>query len=207
MLSGPRVDIYVGPKKKHYQLPKLLLRYYSPILGKCFNGSFEEARTQTLELPKDDINHFELLFERIMSGSFSGNSKESVKTWNVEECISFIQYTLKYGLGDVGGYLICNRMQILYGKDCPLEPGVIELVFKAVPPGYELRSVIAQAAICQDGVCGHGIGKYREQEENVDGFAQEVLLQLRQHMFSWKWYSPVSARYLEFAQDPIVGWE
>lgn len=38
MISGPKVDIYVGPTKKHYSLPKLLLCHYSTYFDRCFNG-------------------------------------------------------------------------------------------------------------------------------------------------------------------------
>jgi len=45
MLSGPRVDIYVGEKKKHYRLPKLMLCHYWPFFDKCFNVHFQEGQT------------------------------------------------------------------------------------------------------------------------------------------------------------------
>ena len=43
-MSGPKVDIYVGPKSKHYRVPKDILCYYSTYFDRCFNGQVKEAK-------------------------------------------------------------------------------------------------------------------------------------------------------------------
>lgn len=68
MISGPKVDIYVGAQKKHYNLPKLLLCHYSDFFDVCFNGNFAEAQSQKLELPDDQVEEFELLLEYMLRG-------------------------------------------------------------------------------------------------------------------------------------------
>jgi hypothetical protein len=69
MISGPKVDIYVGEKKKHYRPPKLLLCHYSDFFDCCFNGNFAEALSQKLELPEDLVEEFEILLEYMLRGS------------------------------------------------------------------------------------------------------------------------------------------
>jgi hypothetical protein len=70
MISGPKVDVYVGPTKKHYSLPKLLLCHYSDFFDCCFNGNFAEAQSQKLELPEDLVEEFEILLEYMLSGGW-----------------------------------------------------------------------------------------------------------------------------------------
>lgn len=69
MISGPKVDIYMGLQKMHYNLPKLLLCHYSDFFECCFNGNFAEAQSQKLELPDDQVEEFEFLLEYMLRGS------------------------------------------------------------------------------------------------------------------------------------------
>jgi hypothetical protein len=75
MISGPKVDLYVGPSKKHYHLPKLLLCHYSDFFDSCFNGGFIETLSQTLYLPEDRIEDFEILLEFMLRGTSPGSIK------------------------------------------------------------------------------------------------------------------------------------
>ena len=73
MISGPKVDLYVGPTKKHYNLPKLLLCHYSDFFDSCFNSGFYETLSQTLYLPEDRIEEFEILLEFMLRGVTPGS--------------------------------------------------------------------------------------------------------------------------------------
>jgi hypothetical protein len=75
MISGPKVDLYIGPSKKHYNLPKLLLCHYSDFFDSCFNGGFIETLSQTLYLPEDRIEDFEILLEVMLRGTSPGSIK------------------------------------------------------------------------------------------------------------------------------------
>jgi hypothetical protein len=103
MLSGPRVDIYVGKENKHYLLPKLLLCHYSPFFDKCFNGLFKEGQTQKLELPDDKVEFFELLVEYMLHEKVQDStmfSKDRTFEDDKDHCIEFIAYAEKYGVGE-----------------------------------------------------------------------------------------------------------
>jgi BTB/POZ domain len=88
MISGPKVDVYVGPDRKHYSLPKLLLCHYSQFFDRCFNGGFAEAISQSLDLPGDRVEDFEILLEYILRGT-SGSMKiteVSTEEYHIQQC-------------------------------------------------------------------------------------------------------------------------
>ena len=58
-ISGPKVDIYIGPKSKHYRVPKDILCYNSTYFDRCFNGQVKEAKEQKLSLPEDRPEFFQ----------------------------------------------------------------------------------------------------------------------------------------------------
>lgn len=58
-----------------------------------------------------------------------------------------------------------------------MEPQHIETVFRVLPEGHELRGWVAIIAL----KFGLTDGSYEVQEKRVDGFAAEMLEQLRKH--------------------------
>jgi hypothetical protein len=80
MISGPKVDLYVGEEKKHYNLPKPLLCHYSDYFDACFNGNFSEAQSQKLELPDDKVQEFEILLEYMLRGTTQSIEFKEVST-------------------------------------------------------------------------------------------------------------------------------
>jgi hypothetical protein len=84
---------------KHYNLPKDVLCYYSPVLDRCLNGGFKEAKELKLTLPEDDPFMFELLMGYMFGGmgevEFSKDPGESY-----DYCWEFIEYTEKYDVTD-----------------------------------------------------------------------------------------------------------
>jgi len=75
MISGPKVEVFVGAHSKRYNLPKLLLCHYSDFFDICFNGSFGETLTQSLSLPEDKVEDFEILLEFMLRGTTPGSIK------------------------------------------------------------------------------------------------------------------------------------
>ena len=69
-LRGPQVIISVGPEKVRYPLPKgRLVQDDVPFFKAAFTGSFEEAATNILELPNEEVQVFDLFVEWLMSGA------------------------------------------------------------------------------------------------------------------------------------------
>lgn len=191
MISGPRVDIYVGQDKKHYPLPKLLLCYYSPYFDRCFNGNFKEGESQKLELPEDEVADFELLIEHLLTGSISMETiKATTKSWNLERCIGFLSYTDKYLLGEVASNVIMDSTKsFLANRSQALKSSQIEVVFRALPAQHPLRVMMVRAAISK------GLEPHRYPELELEGFAAEVLEQQREMGQTWSWFDPAQSEH------------
>lgn len=161
-MSGSRVDIYVGPQKKHYTLPKKLLCYYSEYFERCFNGNFIEGQTQKLTLDEDKVEDFEILLEYMISGGIISKDAVSVKETGqlgLKRCMEFIQYTDKYGMGDASSAVYDTLQKVLpttlinmdgiYGgaQGAGIQPSHVETVFRVTTSGSPLRMMILQAAL------------------------------------------------------------
>jgi len=65
LYQGPNVTVYVGQTKETFQLPKLLLCYYSPYFDRAFNGEFIEAAEQSIHMQETSIEAFQALIQFI----------------------------------------------------------------------------------------------------------------------------------------------
>ncbi|KAI9703687.1 MAG: hypothetical protein M1836_007457 [Candelina mexicana] len=68
VLSGSKVDVYVGPNRVHFQLPKDVLCRQSSYFDKALNGDFREGKEQRLELPHEDVKTFKRLLKWMLTG-------------------------------------------------------------------------------------------------------------------------------------------
>lgn len=135
MLQGPNVDIYVGPNKKHFVLPKLLLCHYSKYFERCFNGGFKEAETQELALPEDEVYYFEALLEVMLQGKISEGfaNKEvrfltsrviyyvgdriSCRNLLIKKCLDLLRYADKYDLGALAADIVYDPLYFIWLSD------------------------------------------------------------------------------------------
>lgn len=101
MISGPRVDIYIGSDKEYRSVPKDLLCSYSPFFDRCFNGSFREAHEQKLELPEEKIEDFDIFLEFILRGTIAVKPGLRGAEETISQCLDFLKFADKYQLGDV----------------------------------------------------------------------------------------------------------
>jgi hypothetical protein len=175
-ISSPKVEILLGPKKKIYSVPKDLLCYYSNYFDRCFNGGFMEATHQMLILEEDAIADFELLLDYILTGSIAAHFDQSQSDEAaLNKCMTFIEYADKYDVADVGLAVYDALMKILHcNGSVVLKPTHIEIVYAAFPKGHRLRTLIASTAM--KAVFGNE-RLYKQQVQDVDGFAAEVILQ------------------------------
>ncbi|KFY01007.1 hypothetical protein O988_02967 [Pseudogymnoascus sp. VKM F-3808] len=61
LMGGDIVTVYVGPREKRYSVHKALLTSQSEYFEKALNGKFKEADEQTIRLPEDSPDAFNLL--------------------------------------------------------------------------------------------------------------------------------------------------
>ncbi|OBT49086.1 hypothetical protein VE00_00116 [Pseudogymnoascus sp. WSF 3629] len=61
LMGSDIVTVYVGPREKRYSIHKALLTSQSEYFEKALNGKFKEADEQTIRLPEDSPDAFDLL--------------------------------------------------------------------------------------------------------------------------------------------------
>lgn len=195
MMSGPKVDIYVGKSKKHYPIPKQLLEHYSPYFDKCFNGSFIEGQTQKLKLPEDSVEDFDVLLDYMVYGNVS-EVLDVLKTGKdtVRRCMSFFEYADKYGIADVEEAIHdpLEKALVAYGAE-EFHARYIEVVYRITPSNSPLRILMAKAALSFAGL-DNDIHPYQKQEEQVEGFAADLLKQTRASLDDTYWTDPLTGK-------------
>ena len=116
--------------------------------------------------------------------------------------MNFIRYADKYNLAAAAEVVyepLREALQHSYGDGKPIKlvckpraprisPSDIELIFGVMPAGSRLRSLAAQGALSNNGM---QLG-YLKQEREVDGYAAELLVQIRASIKSdTKWTDPI----------------
>ncbi|APA15237.1 hypothetical protein sscle_14g100070 [Sclerotinia sclerotiorum 1980 UF-70] len=198
MIMGPRVKVFVGPKRKLFDLPKDLLSYYSPVLDRCFNGRLIESQTQTANLPEDSTDDFEVLVEYILRHEISYTlSISNCGTNTAQRCISFLRFADKYDLGNISNavYNVLRPALVKYGKNY-FKASYIEDMFALTRTGDRLRELMADAAISFGGIellrAFGWPGLFHEQESEVKGFSPVLFQQLMKATLTIKIMDPFS---------------
>jgi hypothetical protein len=116
--------------------------------------------------------------------------------------MNFIRYADKYNLAEAAEVVyepLREALQHSYREGKPIKlicklraprifPSDIELIFCVMPVGSRLRSLAAQAALSYNGMQAG----YLKQGREVDGFAAELLVQIRARIKSdTKWTDPI----------------
>lgn len=208
-MSGPRVDIFVGPQRKQYKLPKLLLCHYSKFFDRCFNGNFLEGATQTLELPEDKVEYFDVLVDFMLHGRVSPEAvAAATSSWehgcDVDrpppyEYFKIIEYADKYKLAEATTSLVEPYLETHFITCEPVEQQ-IELIYRAFPAGNIIRSTVAQGYLSSE--MPFRDSGFEEQEQNVVGFAAEVLAELRKCLTRVEWLDPITGMARIFNPNP-----
>ncbi|GAB1736337.1 hypothetical protein NU219Hw_g7002t1 [Hortaea werneckii] len=140
LLSGPLVDIYVGPDKRHWCLHRNLLCHHSTYFETEFEGH-EVPRTmkadgQTLDLPDDDPVGFELLVKWLYQGQLE-NSLEGTDEQKYEHAVAC--YKL---------YLLCEKFDMIKLKNSAMDlyrQGLHEA--QLVPDADEINEIYRKAPV------------------------------------------------------------
>jgi len=198
-MDGPRVDIYVGPEKKHYRLPKNLLCYFSEYFDRCFNGYFTETQTQKLTLEEDRVDFFEVLLRYMKGGGVICEhamtvSEHTTGEAGYMECWEFIEFADKFFLGDAISALYSSLEFVLpiYRNDTPagvrlreyqvkkVDASDVKTVFRITSPKNPVRQLFATAALVGAGfelttLINTGIPK----DLKIDGFSEDLLAEVK----------------------------
>jgi hypothetical protein len=172
----------------YQSLSYVITRHFPSIVSMA---NFKEGLTQRLELPEDSVEILEVLLELMQRHSVSDilwvkeNGEEAA-----QRCIDFLEYAEKQRSGGVSVFVFDALRHALKksGKEW-FSADWIEIVFNATSAPNPLRNNIVQA-LPFEGVKGSK-AKFRKQEEEVEGFAAEILQQIRKCMATIVWHGPL----------------
>ncbi|KAI7238340.1 hypothetical protein KC330_g2592 [Hortaea werneckii] len=140
LLSGPLVDIYVGPDKRHWCLHRNLLCHHSSYFETEFEGhevpKTMMAEGQKLDLPDDDPVGFELLVKWLYQGQLE-NSLQGTDEQKYEHAVAC--YKL---------YLLCEKFDMIKLKNLAMDlyrQGLHEA--QLVPDADEINEIYRRAPV------------------------------------------------------------
>lgn len=190
--------MFVGKETRHFEVPKNLLTSHSPVFKAMLCGGFKEAHEQKIDLPEDNVEHFQALLEVLVGWNPAYIFTETRQN-GVSKCMLFLEYTEKYQVKDAAHpiiYVALRKVFLEWGSRDPRQFAIlgedIETVFEACSAGSPLRSLITSAAISFGGL--QNPFRYREQELNVEGFAAEVTQQMRESLVDRMYICPLDKR-------------
>ncbi|KAK0124405.1 hypothetical protein ONS95_009366 [Cadophora gregata] len=216
MMSGEKIKIYIGQEEKLYLVPRALICYYSGFLNTHFTKDvcIRQASTwHKAKWAKNNAKHlydcqpeqFDMLLECMIQGAISKrwtNSREAI-----EKCMALVEYSGNIDMGD----LVCEAVleplrQAIKNparrpppsnfnvprRDIPqrsFTEDEIKVVFNVTKTGNALRALVAQDVLSREGLKGT---TFEDAENNVPGFAAEVLKQFRKSASFWVWTDPIN---------------
>ncbi|CAG8972243.1 hypothetical protein HYALB_00001641 [Hymenoscyphus albidus] len=193
LTQGPRVDIYVGDEKEHFSAPKNLLCYYSKYFDRYFNGSFQEAQTQRLEVPEEDCVYFKALLAIMLQGKLETDfASELGDDWELVNpyCRNFLQCADKYDLGFIAAdimYPILRKIwyqELRYSNHECISGEDVEVFFTTAPLSHPLRALVVRCAVWSEACAGRNGSMWRlcpterrfqKQQLEIEGFAYQTL--------------------------------
>ena len=141
LLSGPTVEIYVGPDRKHWSLHKNLLCHHSSYFESEFRGHEVPKREDTpqhskLELPDDDPRGFELLVKWLYQGHLDGDDAEMTDEERYDYAVACHKL-----------YQLCDKFDILLLKNLAMDAYRANLnLAQLVPDAEEINEIYRSSA-------------------------------------------------------------
>lgn len=189
LLSGPTVDIYVGPEKKHWSLHRNLLCHHSSYFEAEFQGhevpkKQDTPRHRKLELADGDPRGFELLVKWLYQGHLDDASHmtDEKKYDYAVACHKLYQLCHKFDM-----ILLKNLAMDAYRSNlhaAQLVPDANEMndVYRNSPPKSPFRKLMAKIAARQ--IMDPGVKKdaetYRACFDGNADFAVEMVNAIRE---------------------------
>lgn len=188
LLSGPTVDIFVGPERKHWSLHRNLLCHHSAYFETEFQGhevpkGGKKDGDNQLELPDDDPRGFEFLVKWLYQGQLE----------DVAEATDEQKY--EYAVTSHKLYMLCDKFDMIrlknlamdqyrrYLNEAQLVPDADEIneIYRASPVGSPFRRLMTKIAARQimDPEVDKDAESYRQCFEDNPDFAVEMVNAIR----------------------------
>lgn len=184
LLSGPIVDIYVGPDKRHWSLHRNLLCHHSSYFEAEFLGNeVPKAKKnngeQKLELPNDDPVGFELLVKWLYQGRLddvSDMSDEKKYDYSVA-CYKLHLLCDRFDLPQLKNISIDQYRKGLQEAQLVPDADEINEIYRRSPANSPFRKLMTRIAARQimDPDSDKDAESYRKCFENNADFAVEMV--------------------------------
>ncbi|KAI8941661.1 hypothetical protein NX059_002873 [Plenodomus lindquistii] len=185
LLSGPMVDVYVGPAKRHWSLHRNLLCHHSELLEDELHGSDRGGdQAAKLELPEHDPAGFELLVKWLYQGRLDDVSDLADANQKYEYAVSCHKL-----------YLLCDRFDMMQLKNVAMDqyrkglheaelvPDADEIddIYRNSPKASPFRHLMTRIAARQimDPGSDRDVETYRQCFENNPDFAVDLVKAIR----------------------------
>lgn len=187
LLSGPTVNIYVGPSRKHWSLHKNLLCHHSSYFETEFHGHEVPKNDQSskLDLPDDDPRGFELLVKWLYQGQLDDASpderSENEKYDYAVACHKLYQLCDKFDIISLKNLAMDAYRSNLNAAQLVPDAEEINEIYRASPAGSPFRKLTTQIAARQimDPAVNKDAESYRCCFEGNDDFAVEMVNAIR----------------------------
>lgn len=189
LLSGPMIDIYVGPERRHWSIHQKLLCHHASFLetefiSHDFSERKDSARSNTLELPESDPAGFELLVKWLYQGhlqspaSFTTNGE---KYGYAAACCQLWLLSEKFGMARLRNLAMDIYRKCLYETHLVPDAEEINQMYRSTPAGSRMRKLIVHVAARQimDPEVERDVGAYRKCLEGNPDFATELIRAVR----------------------------
>jgi len=194
LVEGSAVEVYVGPDKKMYTLPRALLCYHSDFFQRSLTGQFREASEDKIYLPEDDAKIFLLVLEWMYKGTLPMFEDRYQLTKDLPRALRAMCYTLceMYCLADklllhrIQNYIFSqlDRALNLAGNDFPMTQDTIIQIYKNTHESSTLRKwVVEKLALNLIKPYGRHISEYQKLVDGpnaIPGFAVDLFANMKE---------------------------
>ena len=156
LLSGPTVDVYVGPDQKHWSLHKNLLCHHSSYFETEFQGhevpKKQDAHMHNrLELPDDDPRGFELLVKWLYQGQLDDAShmSDEARYDYAVACYKLYQLCDKFDMILLKNLAMDSYRSNLHAAQLVPDADEINEIYRACPSGSPFRKLMTKIAARQ----------------------------------------------------------
>lgn len=185
LLSGPLLDIYVGPDQKHWALHQNLLTHHSRFFDEnhTVNGEHKRIKDGKLRLPEEDPDAFALLVKWMYQGRIEDVSRKPKDTqWEYAfACQKLYTLSITIGLVELQNLAIDQFRKGCH--DSGLVPGPEEMIpiYQKTPSSAPFRKLVSKIAARQimDPESKADASTYRQCFEASPEFAIDVINEIR----------------------------
>ncbi|WPG98650.1 Hypothetical protein R9X50_00144300 [Acrodontium crateriforme] len=187
LLTGPMVEISVGPEQKRWSLHRDLLCHHSSFFEVEFCGHEVMRRDDQdlrLDLPDEDPADFELLVKSLYHGELDGIDSNLTEEEIYELAVKNLKLYLlceKFYLNVLKNQAMDTYRQGLYQAGLVPDAQETDEIYRQVPRDSPCRRLMTDIAARQimDPAVTNGADKYRQCFENNPDFAVDLVNAIR----------------------------